>query len=381
MKTPLFPLLLAAALLTGCGSPAPERAQAPSAPVPVTTITVASADWPAIYEASGTVRALSSAVIASQVMGYVKEVKMQAGDRVRAGQTLIVLDSRELEAGYRQAEAALDEARSAAVEADNAAASAKANLDLAQVTFGRMKELLDTRSISNQEFDEVSARLKVAQAGYEMALSKRTQLQSRIAQAEQGLKSAEVMRGYTEIAAPFAGTVTEKRVEPGNLAAPGAPLATIERDGSYRLEVTVEESRLAGVKRGEPVSVTLDALGRTVEGRVTEIVPAIDAASRGFTVKIDLPALGELRSGLFGRARFSLGSRRVLAAPVGALQERGQLVSLLVADGGVARERLVTLGQKSGDLVEALSGLSPGERVIAPVPAGVGDGTRVEVRP
>jgi RND family efflux transporter MFP subunit len=347
----------------------------------VTTIAVALADWPAIYEASGTVRALSSSVIASQVMGYVKEVKVQAGDRVRAGQTLIVLDSRELEAAYRQAEAALDEARSAAVEADNAVASAKANLDLAQVTFGRMKELLEKRSISKQEFDEVSARLRVAQAGYEMALSKRTQLQSRIAQAEQGLKSAEVMRGYAEIAAPFAGTVTERRVEPGNLAAPGAPLATIERDGAYRLEVTVEESRLAGVHRGQPVSVTLDALGRTVEGRVTEIVPAIDAASRGFTVKIDLPALAGLRSGLFGRARFSLGNRRVLAAPAGALQERGQLVSLLVADGGVAHERLVTLGQKSWDLVEVLSGLSPGEKVILPVPAGVGDGTRVEVRP
>lgn len=379
-----FPILISAVLmLAGCGGKAPEQgvAGSSSTPVAVTTFTVSQEDWPAVYEASGTVRALTTSVISSKVMGYVREVKVQAGDRVRAGQPLIVLDSRDLEAGYRQAEAALTEARSANLEADNAISGAKANLDLAQVTFGRMKELFDKRSISNQEFDEASARLKVAKAGYEMALSKRTQLQSKIAQAEQGRMSAEVMRSYAEIAAPFAGVVTEKSVEPGNLAAPGAPLLTIEREGAYRLEVPVEESRLAGIRIGQPVTVSLDALGRAIEGRVSEIVPAIDAASRAFTVKIDLPALHELRSGLYGRARFSLGRQRVLAVPAGAIQERGQLASLLVADGGVARTRLVTLGQKSGDRVEVLSGLNSGEKIVFPVPAGVSDGTRVEVRP
>jgi RND family efflux transporter MFP subunit len=379
-----FPILiLAALLLVGCGGKAPEQEASAnaSAPVSVTTFTLAQEDWPALYQASGTVRAVTSAVISSKVMGYVREVKVQAGDRVRAGQPLVVLDSRDLEAGYRQAEAALTEARSANLEVDNAISAAKANLDLAQVTFGRMKELFDKRSISNQEFDEASAKLKVAKAGYEMALSRRTQLQSKIAQAEQGFRSAEVMRSYAEIAAPFAGVVTAKTVDPGNLAAPGAPLLTIEREGAHRLEVPVEESRLAGIRVGQPVTVSLDALGRTIQGRVSEIVPAIDAASRAFTVKIDLPALAELRSGLFGRARFSLGRRKLLAAPAGAIQERGQLASVLVVDGGVAHARLVTLGERSGDRVEVLSGLNPGEKIVFPVPAGVSDGTRVEVRP
>jgi RND family efflux transporter MFP subunit len=383
MKARLAFLIPAVLLLAGCGGKAPEQGAAgnSSAPVTVTAFTVSQEDWPAVYEASGTVRALTTSVISSKVMGYVREVKVQAGDRVHAGQPLIVLDSRDLEAGYRQADAALAEARSAMLEADNGISAAQANLDLAQVTFGRMKELFDKRSISNQEFDEVSARLKVAKANHEMALSKRTQLQSKIAQAEQGRKSAEVMRSYAEIASPFAGAVTGKTVEPGNLAAPGAPLLTIEREGAYRLEVSVEESRLAGMRTGQPVTVSLDALGRTIEGRISEIVPAIDAASRGFTVKIDLPALRELRSGLFGRARFTLGRRQVLAAPAAAIQERGQLASVLVADGGIARTRLVTLGQKSGDRVEILSGLNPGEKIVFPAPAGVSDGIRVEVRP
>jgi multidrug efflux system membrane fusion protein len=376
----ILPILILGALLTGC-STEPKETAAESAPVAVTTITLAQADWPAVYEASGTVRARTAAVISSKVMGYVREVGVRTGDRVAAGQTLVVLDSRDLEAGYRQAEAALNEARSGLPEAENGVAAAKANLDLAKVTYGRMKDLFEKKSISNQEYDEAGARLKVAQANYEMAVARRTQLHSKIAQAEQGFESAKVMRSYAELTAPFAGTVTEKTVDPGNLAAPGAPLLTLEREGDYRLEVAVEESRLAALRAGQPVTVSLDALDRTIEGRVSEIVPAVDAASRAFTVKIDLPSSPHLRSGLYGRAKFTFGHRPVLAVPAEACDTRGQLISVLVADGGLAHARLVTLGEKQGDRVEVLSGLSAGDKVVFPVPAGVSDGSRVEVRP
>jgi len=192
MNSPLFAVASAALLLlAGCGSPAPRDA-AKAAPTAVRTLTVVPAAWPDIYEATGTVRARTSAVISSRVMAYVREVRVAAGDRVREGQLLVALDSRDLDAGYRQAEAAQAEARSAVPEADNAIASAQASLNLAQATHKRMKELLDKDSISNQEFDESSARLKLAQAGYAMALARRAQLHSRIAQAGQAVASAEV---------------------------------------------------------------------------------------------------------------------------------------------------------------------------------------------
>ncbi|MCS7316488.1 MAG: efflux RND transporter periplasmic adaptor subunit, partial [Bryobacteraceae bacterium] len=91
------------------------------------------------------------------------------------------------------------------------------------------------------------------------------------------------------------GLVVEKNVEPGNLAAPGAPLLVVEQEGAYRFEAAVEESRLGTVRAGQSVRVKLDALGRELVGRVAEIVPAVDAAARSFTVKIDLPAAGGLR--------------------------------------------------------------------------------------
>jgi len=189
------------------------------------------------------------------------------------------------------------------------------------------------------------------------------------------------MRSYAQLAAPFAGTVTAKSVDPGVLAAPGAPLLTIEREGAYRLEAAVEESKLPLIHTGQPVSVALDGVARPIEGRVSESVPAIDAASRSFTVKIELPATAPLRSGLFGRARFAFGSRTVLAVPAAAVIERGQLASVFVADGGHARSRFVTLGQRAQDAVEVLSGLSPGDQVIFPAPPSLADGAAVEVRP
>lgn len=378
----IIPIAIATTLtLAGCGGDETRKPEAEAAPIAVTAVTVAPVEWPSVYEAAGTVRARTSAAISSKVMGYVREVRVRVGDRVSAGQPLVIIDSRDLEAGYRQAAAALEEARSAVPEAENAVAAAKASLDLAQVTFNRMEGLYKKASISNQEFDEASAKRKLAQANYEMALARRAQLTAKITQAEQGVKSAEVMRSYAHIDAPFAGVVTDKPVEPGAMAAPGAPLLTIEREGGYRLEVSIEESKLGAVRTGMSASVALDAVNADITGRVSEIVPAVDAASRAFTAKIDLPSSSQLRSGLFGRARFPLGQRQALTVPAEAVQQRGQLLSVFVVDGGVARIRLVTLGEKSGGKVETLSGLAAGDRVVFPIPAALADGAKVEVRP
>jgi RND family efflux transporter MFP subunit len=292
-----------------------------------------------------------------------------------------MLDTRDLDVSSRRAEAARDEVRTAVPEADGAVAAAKANLDLAQVTFGRMRDLFQKKSISNQEFDEASAKLKAAQAAYDMTQARRVQLNATLARVDQEVRSTEVTRSYAQVLAPFAGIVVSKAIEPGSLAVPGAPLLTIEREGAYRFEASVEEDHLAAIRVGQPVSVTLDTIDRTFDARVSEIVPAVDAASRAYTVKIDLPVLTALRSGVFGRARFQLASRSLLAIPAGAVIERGQLQSVLVADSGVARTRLITVGQKLKDRVEVLSGLSAGETVIFPVPQDLADGASVEVRP
>lgn len=367
--------------LAGCSESPREAVSASKAPpVAVSVVAVAEQQIPSIYEATGTVRARTSAVIAAKLLGYVREVKVQTGDRVKEGQLLVTLDARDLDVNSRKAEAALDEVRSSIPEADSAVAGAKANLDLAQTTFNRMQELWNKTSISHQEFDEASAKLKSAQSAYEMARARRAQLDAQAARVQQDIRSTEVARSYAEITAPFAGVVTAKSVDPGTLAAPGAPMLTIEREGAYRLEASVDESHLPAIRVGQPVSVKLDGIDRTLDARVSEIVPTVDAASRSYTVKIDLPTVPALRSGAFGRASFTLGSRSPLTIPAGAVTERGQLQSVAVAENGVAHTRLITIGQKVKDQVEVLSGLSAGEKVVFPVPPGLADGAAVEVR-
>ena len=179
------------------------------------------------------------------------------------------------------------------------------------------------------------------------------------------------MRDYAKLAAPFSGVVITRTVEPGNLATPGAPLLTIEQDGLYRLEASVDESKLASVRVGQAVEVAIDALTANLNARVSEIVPSVDAASRTYIVKVDLPATPQLRTGMFGRAIFPLGVQKVVAVPLAALAERGQLQSVFVVEDGVAHTRLVTTGRRAGDAVEVLSGLNAGEKVVLPVPAGL----------
>jgi RND family efflux transporter MFP subunit len=364
--------------LAGCAERHVAASREPSQAVVISVVTATSEQWPSVYQASGTVRARSSAIISAKWMGYVREVKVHTGDRVRESQLLVTLDTRDLDANVHRAVAGGEEVRSGILEAQSAVAVAKSHLDLVNVTFKRMNELYEKRSISNQEFDEASAKLKAAEAAYEIARAKRIQLDSKLSQAEQEVRAAEVARSYAEIRAPFAGVVTAKSVDPGNLAVPGAPLLTIERD-SYRLEAAIEESKLGTVHLAQEVSVVLDGINRRFDSRISEIVPAVDAASRAYTVKIDLPATPALRSGLYGRAVFRIGARQVLAIPAAAVTERGQLQSVFVADGGIARTRLISTGEKANGRVEVLSGLNAGEKVVYPVPEGLSDGTRVEV--
>jgi RND family efflux transporter MFP subunit len=244
-----------------------------------------------------------------------------------------------------------------------------------------MDDLHNKKSLSDQEFDEASAKVRVARTNLEMAQARRKQIDAKIAQAEEAIKAAEIQVGDTVLTAPVTGIVTVRNVEAGNLAVPGTPLLTIEQEGMYELEAPVEEASLTKVRAGQSVDVQLDFLGRKVQGRVREVVPSVDAASRSFIVKVALPDIAQLRTGLSARADFRFGSRKTLVVPAAAVVARGQMQWVFTEDQGLARARIVTLGERRGDSVEVLSGMAAGERIISPAPAGLTDGSRLETRP
>ena len=342
--------------------------------------TLAASQITDVYRASGTVRASQIATIAPKIAANILEVRVHPGEHVRAGQMLIVLDRRDLDANLRLAEAEHSETESALIEADNAIASAAASLEFSRVTHRRFQDLLAKASVSQQEFDESQARLKNAESSFQMAVAKRRQVESRRSQSAAEVTAARVARGYATLIAPFDGLVTERKADPGSLATPGAPLLVVEREGSLRLETSVDESRQYVVRMGENVSVEIDGISHTVSGRVSEILPSVDSGTRSLTAKIDLPAIPGIRSGMFGHADFAIGKREALLVPQSAILERGQIRCVHVVEGDTARLRLVTLGEARGDSREILSGLEAGERFVVAPPPLLADGGRVVVQ-
>jgi RND family efflux transporter MFP subunit len=351
----IAPILFAlfGAALAGCSSAQHAEPQAPETVSNVPVIVVHRTTVPDYLEVVGTVRAAQTAQVSSQMMGNIREIRAQQGDHVQAGQILATIDDAQPRAGVEQAAAAV-----AAAQKETSAADS--DLSLADSTLKRYQQLFDKKSLSPQEFDEIKARRQSAEARRDMATAGEAQANAALAQARTSL-------GYTSVRAPFAGVVTQKNADPGTLAAPGMPLFTLEDARRYRLEAAVDESDIRIVRAGQSVSVSLDSLGSaTISGKVDEIVPAADAASRSFLVKIALPSDARLRSGVFGRARFPRGERQALLVPQAAIAERGQLQGVYVLDANRILElRYVTLGRTTGQQVEVLSGLEDGETIVA----------------
>lgn len=335
-----------------------------------------------LYRASGTIRGRSTAVLTSKTMGYVRSVDVHPGDRVRAGQVLSVLEANDSLASVRRARAGLDQSTESRAEAENGLRAAQAALRIAQTTHDRATKLHAERAISQQEYDEADARFRSAVAQEEMAQARLRASTSRIDQAKAEVSEAQATLDYARIVAPFAGQVTERRVDPGNLASPGMPLLVLEAEGKLRVETAVEESRGALVAMGDVATVEIDALSKPVVGVVGEIVPAIDVASRAFIVKVDLPGeLSGLRPGTFARVNFRVGTRPRLVVPTTAVSTLGALDRVFAADGEHLRLRMITLGERQGPWTEVLSGLTAGERLVRNATAGLRDGARFEETP
>jgi multidrug efflux system membrane fusion protein len=320
---------------------------------------------------------------------------------VQPGQLLVEIDNRDAaaqlkkaQAGLREAEEMLQETERMIQANESAKTAAEAEQSLAASTFNRYQALLERKSVSQQEFDEAQARYRGKTAEVERTKemvrsmqARREQVLARIDQAKAEISQAQISVGYGRIQSPLQGIVTQKQAELGVLAAPGTPLLTLEDDARYRLEAAVEESRLGKIRLGDPVRLSIDALGdQEWTGRVGEIQPTADPASRSSLVKIDLPESlikkapgGILRSGLYGKARFVVGKKGILTIPHKAVFQRGQLVQVFVVDSSqIARLRLIKTGKIYGDRIEVLSGLGDGEKIVVEGGERVNDGNRVE---
>ncbi len=186
------------------------------------------------------------------------------------------------------AEAGVSEAIQGLAEVEQALQAATADRQFAEATYNRYKDLLAKNSLSRQEFDGAEARYQAALANERAMEAKKQQVVARQQQARSQQDSAQTYLSYSRIVSPLDGVVTAKSVDAGTVVMPGTPLLTVEDTAHYRLEASLPEEYLPNAKAGEAVSVATEH--GQFEGRVAEVVPAADAASHTFLVKIDLPA-------------------------------------------------------------------------------------------
>ena len=377
--------LLSLALLVGCGSQQPGT-QVPERSATAVKVQIASAKkehHSQTQRLPGTVRAIRSAALASKLMGTILQVKVHAGDRVKAGQLLVVIDSREAEAMIQKAEAGRREAEMALQETESHIVASQANLTLSEATLKRYEALRVEKSATPQEFEEVQARQRAAAASLEALQARKQQVLAKAKQTEADHRNAEALHSYAELRAPFDGVITQKHADPGSLAVPGVPVLTIEESSRYRLEVPVEESRVSAIKPGQKLEVRIAAAGdEPIQGVVREIEPSADPVSRTYLVKVELPLRSLLRSGMYGEVLLPGGPSDAIWIESRSIVRQGQIEGVYVVEGGnVARLRLLKLGSVGGNQVEVLSGLTHSESYVSvPVP-GLKDGARVEVVP
>lgn len=363
----------------------PERVEA-AAGTPAVAVVVQPARITEIsepFEVGGAVRARQVAAVVSRVTGEIREVRVAPGDRVRAGQRLVLLDSREMASGEARAKASLAASRHAVALARAERQAASAGLELARATYRRVDELHSRKSATPHELDQAVAALRTAEARLESAEARTLEAEAQAEAATAGADSARIVLSYTSVTAPFDGLITRKHVDAGNTASPGMPLVDIEDVGGFRLEVFVDESRARLVSIGQAAEVVLDGVPLVaIDGRVSEVARGVEPGSHSFLVKIDLPGEGGLRTGMFGRARFAGPSHQALVVPASSLVRHGQLASVfVVGQDGRARMRLVNAASPEGDFVEIRAGIVEGEQVVVSPPPGLLDGSRVSPAP
>lgn len=360
-------LVAASALIAGCHSASTVQSAATET-VQARIVESRQQQAPQMVRTTGTLHARETAVLSAQVVGRVQQVLVREGDNVAAGQALAILDDATLRATADQAEAAVKAAGSQQ-------AAAQTSADLAASTLARYKQLQTQKSVSPQEMDEVTRRAEAATAQVDA-------LRAQESAAKAQATGAHAMLGYSRIRAPFAGVITSRTADPGALAAPGVPLLQIDSTGPLQFQTTVDESVIAAIHMGMKIPVKLDAAPAAANsGTVEQIVPAADPASHTFLVKIDLAPSKQLRAGMYGSTEIATGTRQAIIVPRSAVVLRGSLPCAYVLDSkGIAQLRYVTLGAEQAEMVEILSGISAGEKLVDDPADRDFAGKRIEVQ-
>jgi membrane fusion protein, multidrug efflux system len=324
-------------------------AQCKASAVPARVAPVRLVQLPVSETAVGTIRAVHETGIGSRLLARVMEINLKAGQKVKAGDVLVRLDDTDLQAKLLQAKAAVTSAEALRAQA---AADEK-----------RYASLIGTKTISQQQFDNVVASLRTAEAD--------------VHRTKPAVAEVEATLGWATIRSPIDGTIIDKKVDIGDMVTPGQLLVTLFDQKRMQLVATVRESLTHKLQIGQPIGVRIDSLGKQCSGTLSEIVPEAQSASRSFQVKVVGPCPAGIYPGMFGEVLIPLEKEKALVVPRSAVHEIGQLEFVDLVQNGETSRRAVRLGRTlSKDEVAMFPELLQNERYVI-VLAGLREGEQV----
>jgi RND family efflux transporter MFP subunit len=310
----------------------PESKQAVTGP----TALVESRQETSYVRLPGRVRCSTPVVLSSRLLAPILQINVSAGQEVHKGQELVVLDDRDLRA---KLESAREEIKGLVAHELNAS-----NL------LEKLEKLGKDGSVASQDVENQREVERRAQAGLKAT--------------ERSIEQLEVMLGFTRISSPVDGIVVDRRLQAGEMAAPGVPIVQLYDPAELRFEVPVPESLVGRVGK-EPMTVELGSPPTTWPATLYNLTPSLDGVTRSILVRLDLPKEAPRFDGAYGVLLLPEQPKEKLVVPEAALYRIGQVsfVDVVVGTDQGTERRLVQPGRAVGDQIEVLSGLRAGERV------------------
>lgn len=368
--------LLSPAVLAGCqrDEAKPERAR--EAPKQVQLVGVEQRSLERTMEVSGTLAADELVVVAVKVPGRLASVAIDLASAVKEGDVIAQVEGTDYRLRVDQATAAVAQARvqlglppegnddTVDVDATAHVKQAQATLEESRLARARARSLAQEGLTTGAQLDAAEAAFIRAETGVQAAREEMRQRQATLRQRRSELRQAQQQLADTVIRAPITGMVQTRRANTGEYVAAGAPIADVVRVDPLRLKLAIPERDASSIKQDQPVRVRVDGDANSYEGKVARLSPALDQQNRTLLVEADIQNPGTLRPGLMARAQIVVGSAPALVLPHSAIVVFAGLSKVITVDAGKAVEKQVTVGRRSGDFVEILSGVAAGDQVV-----------------
>jgi len=371
--------------IAGCNSgqaagPGNGRGRGRGGPaVQIETATISRMSIERHADLSGTLVSPDQAKVSSEVAGIVSEVPVQLGTEIRAGDTLVRLEPRELSLALERADSALKQVEaqlgltrsdSEQVPPDEEVATvrqAAANRDDAKAAYDRAQQLNGRGLLSKVDRDTAETRMKVMEANYQAALDNvralRATLQDRRASYDLAVKKLN----DAVIKAPVAGSVSERLVQPGEFIRENTQVVTIVQMNPLKLRTSIQEKFAGMIRQGQEVTFSVEAFpDRSFDGKVAYVSPAVDQTTRTFAIEslVDNPDR-VLKPGFFAKGTVALKvDDNVMVVPDDTVSTLAGVSTVYVIEDAKARQQIVTLGSHEGKQWEIVEGLK-GNEVLA----------------